>query len=67
MGVDTIQLSSNASYSAYPLARSCTPGLYDQLTTTPGPLPGEYPMNQEDAAKIRFMRPAGLSKSITGE
>jgi hypothetical protein len=66
MGVDHLQLSSQPHYSAYPLARSCTPALYDQVADLEVPQPGEYPMQQEDAARIRFMRPAGLSKSIAG-
>ena len=66
MGVDHLQLSSQPHHSPYPLARSCTPALYDQLTDFETPQPGEYPIQLEEAARIRFMRPAGLSKSIAG-
>ena len=66
MPVDQLQLSSQPHYSPYPLARSCTPGLHDTHADPDVPQPGEYPMQLEEAARIRFMRPAGLSKSIAG-
>mmetsp|Transcript_28077 Transcript_28077/g.74079 ORF Transcript_28077/g.74079 Transcript_28077/m.74079 type:complete len:181 (+) Transcript_28077:400-942(+) len=67
LNVDPSQLSTQVRHEAYPLTRSTTPALQERhVLSSMTQVPGDYPMQQEDAARIHYMRPAGLSKSIAG-